>query len=66
MLLRVVCFPLLHQPRLDESVEEPLTRPGGLSPQGRQEFREVVRGEGELLGEVLACPGVILSADRPR
>jgi len=37
-----------------------------LGPQGHQQFREVVRREEDPLGEVLACPGVILSAGRPR
>ncbi len=45
MVLCVICFPLVDQPRLDKSAEEPFSHHGGLRLQGRQQFREFIYGQ---------------------
>jgi len=47
----VVRRPLAHQPRLNKSPEEPCPRCGRLRRQGHQQFRDVVHGEIDALGE---------------
>ena len=44
-LLGVVCLPLVHQPRVDQSAQEPFPHRRRLSLQCRQKFRQVVHGE---------------------
>ena len=57
-LLRVVGFPLVHQPRLDESAQEPLPRCGRLRLQGCQKVREVIHGEIDSFRKVHKRQGV--------
>jgi hypothetical protein len=45
VVLGLVRFPLVYQPRLGESAEEPFPHLGGLRLHRRQEFREVVHRE---------------------
>jgi hypothetical protein len=44
-MVRLVCLPLVYQPRLDKSPEDQFSRHGRLRLQGHQEFREPVHGE---------------------
>ena len=50
-MVRFVRFPLLAQPRLDESAQEPFPCLRRLRVQGRQEVHQLVHGEIHPLGQ---------------